>query len=277
MLGVTSTTVRRSLAIVASYVGQSSWVPPAAMKTSRSRTRNRSASMPSVGSSGPISSVAPDAVTHSQPARTTTVACGRARKCTSLRLSPRATKPTTDAPEMGCARTPALTSVDWISLLPVSVETMHNPWSRATSRSKSPRSVIPNARARSVGAWLRRAAMPAAVRHFTHELAGELADAAGTALVGVYLHGSAVLGDWLPLRSDVDVLVIVTDATTRAITERLVSVLAGERDGPGAGLEASIVDVRAASEPRAPWPFRRARRDRTTRSQDRVGSSGHRR
>ena len=97
--------------------------------------------------------------------------------------------------------------------------------------------------------------MPAVVRHFTHELAGELADAAGTALVGVYLHGSAVLGDWLPLRSDVDVLVIVTDATTRAMTERLVSVLAGERDGPGAGLEASIVDARAASEPRAPWPF----------------------
>ena len=78
---------------------------------------------------------------------------------------------------------------------------------------------------------------------------------AGAALVGVYLHGSAVLGDWLPLRSDVDVLVIVTDTTTREITERLVSVLAGERDGPGAGLEASIVEARAASEPRAPWPF----------------------
>jgi streptomycin 3"-adenylyltransferase len=71
----------------------------------------------------------------------------------------------------------------------------------------------------------------------------------------VYLHGSAVLGDWLPNRSDIDLLVVVTDSIAPAITERLAATLASERDGPGVGIEASIVDARAASEPRVPWPY----------------------
>ena len=109
--------------------------------------------------------------------------------------------------------------------------------------------------ARSVGAWVRRAqCQPRFVTSRTSSRAS-LRTRPAPRSSACYLHGSAVLGDWLPLRSDVDVLVIVTDTTTRAITERLVSVLAGERDGPGAGLEASIVEARAASEPRPPWPF----------------------
>ena len=75
----------------------------------------------------------------------------------------------------------------------------------------------------------------ASVHHFAHELAGELADAAADPVVGVYVHGSAVLGDWIPGRSDVDLLVVVTDA-------------------PPNGVEASVVAAGAASVPRAPWP-----------------------
>ncbi len=93
------------------------------------------------------------------------------------------------------------------------------------------------------------------MHHFAHELAGELADAAADALVGVYVHGSAVLGDWVPGRSDVDLLVVVTDAPPTGVAERLAAVLAAERDCPGAGVEASVVAAGAASVPRAPWPF----------------------
>jgi hypothetical protein len=67
-----------------------------------------------MGSSGPASSAGPSAEAHSQPARTTTVARGRARRYSSLRASPRLTRPTTWAPVTGCGSTPALTTDDWM-------------------------------------------------------------------------------------------------------------------------------------------------------------------
>ncbi|MBV9039594.1 MAG: hypothetical protein JOZ68_01210, partial [Acidimicrobiia bacterium] len=51
------------------YSPKSSWVPPAAVKISRSNSRRRSSSMPSRGSSGPASSAVPSTVSHSHPAR----------------------------------------------------------------------------------------------------------------------------------------------------------------------------------------------------------------
>jgi Domain of unknown function (DUF4111)/Nucleotidyltransferase domain len=93
------------------------------------------------------------------------------------------------------------------------------------------------------------------VRVFVRVLADALARVAGDALVGVYLHGSAVLGDWSPGASDVDVLVVVRSGVTSIVAERLAAVLAGDRDCPGVGLEASIVEADAAATPAAPWPF----------------------
>jgi hypothetical protein len=102
------------------------------------------------------------------------------------------------------------------------------------------------------------------VREFASELAEGLADvAAAEELVGVYLHGSAVLGDWNPRASDVDVLVVVRDETTSSTVERLAAVLSGDRvprfarrcESPGTGLEASVVESGAASKPSEPWPF----------------------
>jgi Nucleotidyltransferase domain/Domain of unknown function (DUF4111) len=102
------------------------------------------------------------------------------------------------------------------------------------------------------------------VREFASELAEGLADvAAAEELVGVYLHGSAVLGDWNPRASDVDVLVVVRDETPSSTVERLAAVLSGDRaprraprcESPGTGLEASVVESGAASKPSAPWPF----------------------
>jgi streptomycin 3"-adenylyltransferase len=93
------------------------------------------------------------------------------------------------------------------------------------------------------------------VRAFTRVLADALAHVACDSLVGVYLHGSAVLGDWSPDTSDVDLLVIVGSGVTSIVAERLAAVLAGDRDCPGVGLEASIVEADAAAAPAAPWPF----------------------
>jgi hypothetical protein len=95
----------------------------------------------------------------------------------------------------------------------------------------------------------------AVVRDFTHTLADALAHVARDSLVGVYLHGSAVLGDWRPDASDVDVLVIARTGITTIVAERLAAVLATDRDCPGVGLEASIVEADAAAVPAAPWPF----------------------
>jgi hypothetical protein len=86
-----------------------------------------------------------------------------------------------------------------------------------------------------------------------------LADALGRVgndiVLGVYLHGSAVLGDWSRNASDVDVLVIVRDDVSSVVAERLASILAADGDCPGVGLEVSIVEASAAVTPTAPWPF----------------------
>ncbi len=94
-----------------------------------------------------------------------------------------------------------------------------------------------------------------AVREFTNELAGALANVAADALVGVYLHGSAVLGDWIAPASDVDVLVVVGDGVSSIVADRMAEVLRADRECPGAGLELSVVEAGAASAPTAPWPF----------------------
>ena len=52
---------------------------------------------PGSGSSGPAISVGPSAAAHCQPARTTIVARGLARRLTSLAAVPRVVKPTTGA------------------------------------------------------------------------------------------------------------------------------------------------------------------------------------
>ena len=93
------------------------------------------------------------------------------------------------------------------------------------------------------------------VREFTRDLAEALEGVAGDSLVGVYLHGSAVLGDWSAGASDVDVLVVARSGVAPIIVERMVAVLSAERDCPGVGLEVSVVEADAAAAPTAPWPF----------------------
>jgi predicted nucleotidyltransferase len=80
-------------------------------------------------------------------------------------------------------------------------------------------------------------------------------DILGDAIVGAYLHGSAVLGGLRPT-SDIDVLVVIDRPTgleeRRAITDRLLGI-SGRRAyrGPGRPVELTIV---VASEVR-PWRY----------------------
>lgn len=87
-----------------------------------------------------------------------------------------------------------------------------------------------------------------------HEVVAIVREVIGGALVGAYLHGSAVLGGLRPT-SDVDVLAVIERPTTFAERRRLVDRLMdvsgrGARRGPGRPVELTMLllaDVR-------PWP-----------------------
>jgi predicted nucleotidyltransferase len=75
-------------------------------------------------------------------------------------------------------------------------------------------------------------------------LAGQRPD-----LVGVYLHGSAVLGGFDAVRSDVDVLAVVTESGGSAGQRRLGEAIAATAERcPGAGLEMSVITAATARE-----------------------------
>ena len=78
-----------------------------------------------------------------------------------------------------------------------------------------------------------------------------LRDALGPALIGVYLHGSAALGDYDPARSDIDVLAVCAAPLDAGEGDRLGAAL-GRDSLPcpaGAGLEFSLVTQAAARDP----------------------------
>jgi hypothetical protein len=84
--------------------------------------------------------------------------------------------------------------------------------------------------------------------------AGRLNALLGGGLVGVYLHGSAVLGDWQEARSDVDLLAVSTGRVSaperQAVGRELVSMT-----WPGVGLEFSLMIRSVAEHPSDPPPF----------------------
>jgi streptomycin 3"-adenylyltransferase len=98
-------------------------------------------------------------------------------------------------------------------------------------------------------------ALPPVVDVFVRTLVGNLVRVAGQSMIGVYVHGSAVLGDFDPAVSDVDLLVVAVDGVDRDTLDRIVGVLREAPDCPGGGLEASVVAASAARDPGPPWPF----------------------
>lgn len=98
---------------------------------------------------------------------------------------------------------------------------------------------------------------PAAI---VQRIAASLDVVADGRLVAVYLHGSAVLGGWMPGRSDVDVLIITADDTSDSVADTMTDTVATSQSAPWPGpapVEASIVTATAARYPRPPWPFLR--------------------
>ncbi|MBO4514868.1 MAG: nucleotidyltransferase domain-containing protein, partial [Lachnospiraceae bacterium] len=64
----------------------------------------------------------------------------------------------------------------------------------------------------------------------------------GENLVGVYLHGSAVMGCFQPKKSDLDFIVVVKDTVPDEVKKAFLDmVVALNAEGPAKGIEMSIV------------------------------------
>jgi len=61
---------------------------------------------------------------------------------------------------------------------------------------------------------------------YIQTVAARTADLLGQALVGVYLHGSAVLGGFIPRRSDIDLLVVTTGPLDNDLRQQVCQALA---------------------------------------------------
>jgi hypothetical protein len=98
--------------------------------------------------------------------------------------------------------------------------------------------------------------MPAGPREYAGRLAGDLDALLGGALAAAYLHGSAALGGWVAERSDVDILFVVADEIGGQVARAAGDLLSrSSADGPGRGLECSVVTSSQAAHPAPPWPF----------------------
>jgi streptomycin 3"-adenylyltransferase len=94
------------------------------------------------------------------------------------------------------------------------------------------------------------------VLSYAQRLAEGLITASGGVLDGAYVHGSAVLGGWVPGRSDVDMLFVVGEGADRVVAERMGRDLcANAAPCPGRELECSVVTSTQARRPTPPWPF----------------------
>jgi hypothetical protein len=99
-------------------------------------------------------------------------------------------------------------------------------------------------------------APPASVLAYAQTLVGGLTRLCAISLQGAYLHGSAVLGGWVPGRSDIDLLLVAADDIEHGVLDAMAcQMLATARTCPGRELEASIVTVAQAGHPAPPWPF----------------------
>ena len=97
---------------------------------------------------------------------------------------------------------------------------------------------------------------PGAVLSYAQLLSIQVGGSLGGQLRAAYLHGSAVLGGWMPGRSDVDMLFVTGNAVSGRAVEAVAAVLAASGPGcPGSGLECSVVTAGQAGSPHAPWPF----------------------
>jgi Domain of unknown function (DUF4111) len=98
--------------------------------------------------------------------------------------------------------------------------------------------------------------MDAASDYYARDVASALAAVLGSRLVGVYLHGSAVLGGFDARRSDIDIVAVCENPMTAAEQSAAAERLSDERlPCPAHGLELSIVTLPVAQHPVAQPAF----------------------
>ena len=113
---------------------------------------------------------------------------------------------------------------------------------------------------------------PSAARYL-EALTAEVTAVLGGRLVGVYAHGSLLLGGYLPTRSDIDVLVVVEDPLSPDEQADLAARLSEDAlPCPAVGLELSVVLRSVAAAPTARPAFEL---HVTTAPQDRKVVDGH--
>lgn len=82
---------------------------------------------------------------------------------------------------------------------------------------------------------------------YASRISTALEDVYGSDLVGVYLHGSAALGGFVPSVSDVDILAVVARPRRRRSQRKIGRILQAVAEPcPGSGLEASVITAAAA-------------------------------
>ena len=92
---------------------------------------------------------------------------------------------------------------------------------------------------------------PSAARYL-QALTAEVGAVLGGRVVGVYAHGSLLLGGYLPTRSDIDALVVVEDPLAPDEQADLASRLSADAlPCPAVGLELSVVLRSVAAAPTA--------------------------
>jgi hypothetical protein len=84
---------------------------------------------------------------------------------------------------------------------------------------------------------------------FAGVLARASAGALGETVVGVVLHGSLTLGDYLPGRSDVDLLVVVDEPLTDARLAALTQAVAAQRPAAPGRVDLRVVTRQVAAAP----------------------------
>ena len=84
---------------------------------------------------------------------------------------------------------------------------------------------------------------------FAEALARSCARTLGPTVASVILHGSLTLGDYLPGRSDVDLLVVVDDPLTDARFDRLTEAVAAHRPWAPGRVDLRVVTRQVAASP----------------------------
>jgi Nucleotidyltransferase domain len=102
---------------------------------------------------------------------------------------------------------------------------------------------------RSTRTGARAATSAEAALWFAQTLARACAGALGEAVAGVILHGSLTLDDYLPGRSDIDLLVVAQDPLTDAQLAALTEALAGHRPRAPGPVDLRLVTRQVAASP----------------------------